>query len=56
MPVRGRTRHDPPMRKQPKGPSMFAATDSGAKPHREALAAALKVTPQKLGKQRTLTR
>jgi hypothetical protein len=57
MPVRGKTRHDPPMPKQPKGPSMFAATDSGEKPHGSLLKEALKVSPKaRIGGKKTLTR
>lgn len=57
MPVRGKTRHDPPMPKKAKGPSMFAATDSGSKPHSSLLSDVLKVSPRaKIGGKKTLTR
>lgn len=56
MPIRGKTRNDPPMKKKAKGPSMFAATDSGKKPHKELLAKALKVTQTVDRSTRTLTR
>jgi hypothetical protein len=57
MAVRGKTRNDPPMQKSPKGPAMFAASDSGAKPHRELLKSALRTSPSgRVGGKRTITR
>lgn len=58
MPVRERTRHEFP-RKAPKADSMFAKSDSGAKPHQSTLAYALKIGSQvkpKRGTTKTLSR
>lgn len=52
MPVRGKTRHDPPMKKV-KGQRMFAASGSGEKPNVGLLKYAKTVSSQvKAGKRR----
>lgn len=57
MPVRSKTRHDPPMPKPKRGPGMFAATDSGKKPHTDTLAYASKIGSKiKTSRKVTLTR
>ena len=57
MPVREKTRNDPPMKKQAKGPGMFAKTDSGEKPHAKLLKDASTVgSKMHVGSKKTLTR
>lgn len=57
MPIKHKTRHDPPMKKKAAGPKIFHGPDSGEKPHSGALSEALKVSPKaRIGGKTTLTR
>lgn len=58
MPIKHKTRHDPPMPKKGTAKGLFVQRgDVGEKPHKGLLAGALKVSPKaRVGGKTTLTR